>query len=301
MKNSFIQTLIYQPISRKKRTLFLTIFAVIGAFFLVAATNKADTNIMITSPQESGITTIVFDLGDVLFTTSRSTHTATILPTILYNPMLLYWLTQIDPKEAYFKFLETIPAESTQPIYNKGRQLPLIMADWMSGLKTPTEIKEIVEQKLQETDHATSVKNLFLAIGNLMFIPENLSHSQKIVIPMVNLLKQFKEAGYQICVLSNWDAHSFEITKKTYPEIFKLCDQVLISGQEKLSKPNPEFYKKVLEKCKVNSTECLFIDDEPYNIKAASELGFKTIQHIDAVTTSKELISTGLITLCRRI
>lgn len=301
MKNNLLVLIPKGSIFRKKRTLLLTAFAVIGAFFFIAATNQSPTDIIITTPQESGIKTIVFDLGDVLFTTSSSTHTLTILPTILYNPMLLYWLTQIDPKEAYFRFLDTIPAQSTQPIYNKGKQLPLILADWMSGIKTPAELKEIIEQEIQKTDHATSVKNLFIAIGNLMFIPENLAYTQKLVVPMAHLLKKFKEAGYQICVLSNWDAESFEVVKQKHPRLFELCDQVLVSGQEKVSKPDQEFYKKVLQKCHVNPTECLFIDDEPYNIKAASELGFKTIQHIDAITTSKELISTGLITLCQTI
>lgn len=301
MNNSLLKTIINQPALRKKRTLFLTVLAIIGTFFFIAATNQTDTNIMITSPQESGITTIVFDLGDVLFTTSKTTSASTILPTIVYNPTLLYWLTQINPKESYFKFLETIPAESTQPIYNKGKQMPLIIADWMSGLKTPAEVKEIIEQKLQETDHATSVKNLFKAIANLMFIPQNLANSQEIILPMAKLLKKFKQAGYQICILSNWDAHTFKIVQEAHPKLFDLCDQILISGHEKLSKPNPEFYKKVLDRCNVNPAQCLFIDDEPYNIKAALELGFKTIQHIDAVTTSKELISTGLISICQTI
>lgn len=300
MKNSLLKMVPKESILRKKRTLALTTFAIISTFFFIAA-NNSETDLIIMSPQETGIKTIVFDLGDVIFTTSKSTHISTILPTILYNPMLLYWLTQIDPKEAYFKFLETIPAESTQPIYNKGKQLPPILADWMSGLKTPEELKTIIDQALEKTDHATSVKNLFNAIANLMLIPENLAYSQEVVIPMAKLLKKFKKAGYQICILSNWDAHTFKLVKEQHPKLFDLCDQIIISGQEKMSKPNHEFYKKVLQKCNVNPSECLFIDDEPYNIKAASQLGFKTIQHIDALTTSKELISNGLVTLCQTV
>ncbi len=300
MKNNLLKMVPNASMLKKKRTLAFTAFAFISAFFFIAA-NNSETELTIMTPQETGIKTIVFDLGDVLFSTSKSTHISTILPTILYNPTLLYWLTQIDPKEAYFKFLETIPAESTQPIYNKGKQMPRILADWMSGLKTPTEIKEIIEKELQKTDHATSVKNLFSAIGNLMLIPENLAHCQEVVIPMAKILKKFKQAGYQICILSNWDAHTFKLVKEQHPKLFDLCDQIVISGEEKISKPDPNFYKKVLERCNVNSSECLFIDDEPYNIQAALELGFKTIHHVDAVTTSKELISNGFITLCQTV
>jgi epoxide hydrolase-like predicted phosphatase len=301
MRNNLLKMVPNASILRKKRTLALTIFAIVSAFFFIAATNNSETKLTIMNPQETGIKTIVFDLGGVIFTTSKTTHISTILPTILYNPTLLYWLTQINPKEAYFKFLETIPAQSIESVYNDGKQMPLICSDWMSGIKTPAEIKELVVQQLEKTDHATSVKNLFTAVTNLMFVPENLAASQNIVIPMAKLLKKFKEAGYQICILSNWDAHSFEIVKQAHPKLFDLCDEILISGQEKLSKPDPKFFQKLIERTKLNPSECLFIDDEPYNIQAAAQLGFKTIHHTDTLTTSKELISNGLVTLCQTV
>ncbi len=301
MKNNLIIMLTQQSFFSKKRTLILTVFAVIGAFFFIAATNKTDADFMILTPQQSGIKTIIFDLGNVLFTVGKSTHYSTLLPTILYNPMLLYWLTQIDPKESYFNFLETIPAESAQFVYNNGKKLPLICSDWMSGIKTPDEIKQMVEESIQKSDHATSVKNLFNAITNLMFVPQNLADSQELVLPMAALLKKFKESGYQICILSNWDAHTFKIIKERHSKLFDLCDQIVISGEEKISKPDSAIFQKLITVANLNPAESLFIDDEPYNTQAAAQLGFKTIQHIDALTTSKELISTGLVTLCQAI
>src|SRR3990167_10667541 len=219
------------------------------------------------------------------------------IPVILQNPTLLYKLLRLDPKKDFFTIIDKISAISTNPIYNKGRKLPLILADWMSGLKTPQEIKQLADKAIKHSNYSTAEKNLFYGISNLMFTPENLADSQTLVIPMAHLLKKFKLAGYKICILSNWDECSFKEVYKKHHKLFELCDHIVISGKEKLSKPDPKFYKKLLDKCNLNPSECMFIDDEPYNISAAQKLGLKTITHTNKVETCKELIKCGLITL----
>lgn len=301
MKNNLLKMIPPSSILRKKRTFALTAFAIISAFFFVAATKSPQNNITIATPEKTGISTIVFDLGNVLFTVPKSTRVKTIVPTIFYNPSLLYWLTKISAEDAYFNFLKTLPAESKQITYHNGKPTPLIMSDWMSGIKTPAQIKKMIDQQLAKSNHPAGVKNLFAAIADLMFVPENLASTQKLVVPMAQLLKKFKNAGYKICILSNWDAHSFELVKNKYPKLFNLCDTILISGKEKMSKPNPAFFNKVLEQCNVDASKCLFIDDEAHNITIASQLGFTTIQHVDVIATSKKLISKGIVTLCKKV
>ena len=275
------------------------IFFLIGIFFFNGASNTIEKETIINNPKETGIKVIVFDLGDVLFTTSKSTYAKTIIPIALYNPTLLYLLTQVNPKEFYFEFLDTITAESQDPVYNKGKKLPLILADWMSGVKTSDEIRLIIQQKLTECEHPIAVKNLFSAIGNLMFTPEQMAESQEIIVPMAKLVQDFKNAGYQVCVLSNFDEHSFEIIQSKHQNLFNLFDKILISGKEKTSKPNPEFYKKLLHS-ELEASECLFIDDEPYNIQTAQKLGFKTILHSNYEDTAKELIQQNILKTCKK-
>ena len=282
---------------RKKRSWLFAALAVTGMFLFTAAKKAPEAEIVITSPEESGFKTIVFDLGDVLFETSKSTQKSLFIPVILKNPTLLYKLLSLDAKKEFFNILETIPAESKDPIYNKGQRLPLILADWMSGLKTPQDIKFLADKAIESSNFSIAEKNLFYGVSDLMFNPEKLANSQSIVMPMAQLLKKLKLAGYQICVLSNWDEYSFTEVCKKYPKLFDLCDHILISGKEKLSKPDPEFFNKLLNNLKLNPTECIFIDDEPYNIKAAQKLGLKSIEHKSRLETSKELIKCGVINL----
>ena len=47
-----------------------------------------------------------------------------------------------------------------------------------------------------------------------------------------------------------------------------------LSFQEKLTKPDPKFYHRFLEKYNLVPSECIFIDDTPANVEMAKQLGF---------------------------
>ncbi len=286
-----------ESIFRKKRSWLCAVLAVTGLFLFTAAKQAPNTTTTINSPEQSGVKTVIFDVGDVLLETSSSTKASLFIPIILKNPSLLYKLLSIDAKTEFFKILATIPAISTNPVYNNGQKLPLILADWQTGLQSPQKIKDLADQAIENSTFSTAEKNLFYSISELMFTAKKLTASQTLVLPMAKLLKKFKEAGYRVCILSNWDEDSFASVYNKYPKLFDLCDEIFISGKEKLAKPNPEFYKKVLAKCNLNPTECMFFDDEPHNIATARELGFKAIEHKNSTETCKELIKCGLLKL----
>lgn len=293
MKNKIVPKSLQGRIESQRCISLFMNFILMGVFFLTAVVLQARDEI-IPAPERSGVKMIVSDIGDVLFKTSKVFYAQRMLAMLVYNPSLLYWIMKNDPKDAYYKFLETIPAKSTQPVYSKGKLRPFILSDWQCGLQTPEEIKNLVEAKIKASQESDAIKNLYYTITDLMFNPETLVASQKIVTPMVELLEKHKKAGYQIGILSNWDVRSFNKLKETYPDLFKLCDHISISGTEHLSKPNPESFKQFLRKSNVTASECVFIDDEPHNIAAASQLGFKTIQYTDPEKT-KELMRRTLL------
>lgn len=297
MINTVLNMIPQGSIFRKKRSWLCAALVVIGMFLFTAAKQAPKAEIIAASPEKTGIKAVVFDLGGVLFDTASSTKASLFMPIILKNPTLIYKLFRINSKKDFFNLLENIPAASTIHTYNNGQKLPLILADWMSGLKTPQEIKLLADKAIENSDFSTAEKNLFYGISQLMFTPKKLAESQTLVVPMAKLLKTFKEAGYKVYILSNWDEESFEAVCKKYPKLFNLCDQLFISGKEKLSKPNPEFFKKLLSEADLKPAECMFIDDEPNNITAAQKLGFKTIEHKTALDTCKELIKCNLIKL----
>lgn len=109
----------------------------------------------------------------------------------------------------------------------------------------------------------------------------------------VELLKRLKEQGYGIYGLTNWSAETIPIAFAKY-DFFKLFDGIVVSGEEKLIKPDLKIYRILLDRYNLIAENTLFIDDSPANIEAARQLGFQTIlfDNIENVT-SKVVALTG--------
>jgi putative hydrolase of the HAD superfamily len=70
-----------------------------------------------------------------------------------------------------------------------------------------------------------------------------------------------------------------------------MFDEVVISGEVKMRKPDPEIFHHTLDLLKVNPEESVFVDDLVHNIKGASELGMIGVLHVDYENTKLELES----------
>ncbi len=93
----------------------------------------------------------------------------------------------------------------------------------------------------------------------------------------VQILKQLAlEKKYQLLALSNWSAETFPFAYERF-EFLKIFENILVSGQEKLIKPDPRFFNLLVERFKVVPSESVFIDDVEKNILGAQRLGFNTI------------------------
>ena len=111
----------------------------------------------------------------------------------------------------------------------------------------------------------------------------------------VEIFKQLKESGrYKIYALTNWSAELFPYALETY-EFLHWFDGRVVSGEEKMRKPNPDFYQVLLDRFNVQPGEALFIDDNYRNIKAAEELGIKSIHFTSPSELRKGLNNLGLL------
>jgi hypothetical protein len=67
---------------------------------------------------------------------------------------------------------------------------------------------------------------------------------------------------------------------KDYPFLNDF-DGLLISGEDKLIKPDPAIYQLAIKRFNLKPKECVFIDDKIENIDAAKKLNFRTIHLIN--------------------
>ena len=96
----------------------------------------------------------------------------------------------------------------------------------------------------------------------------------------IKVLKKLKKQNYECFVLSNWAAETFVGMTDDYP-FLQLFDGLLISGEDKLMKPDSAIYELAINRFNLNPNETVFIDDKLENIQAAKNLKILTIHLTD--------------------
>jgi 2-haloacid dehalogenase len=91
----------------------------------------------------------------------------------------------------------------------------------------------------------------------------------------VSLLYKLK-TKYKIYGLTNWSAETISIAYDRFP-FFKEFDGIVVSGQEKMIKPNKQIYHLLLDRYNLKAENTIFIDDNINNIRAAEEIGLQGI------------------------
>ena len=94
----------------------------------------------------------------------------------------------------------------------------------------------------------------------------------------INILKEYKERGYNIYYLSNMTVETFKCLREKTDFFDKTCIGGIVSAYEKMIKPNEEIYKLLLNRFNLKAEECLFIDDNLDNVNAAIKLGINSFQ-----------------------
>jgi epoxide hydrolase-like predicted phosphatase len=102
---------------------------------------------------------------------------------------------------------------------------------------------------------------------------------------MVDAVRRAHAAGIRTALVSNsWGVHRYP--HDMFEELF---DGVVISGEERIRKPATRMYELGAERAGVAPEQCVFVDDLPFNLTPAEELGMATILHTDAQSTIPEL------------
>lgn len=65
--------------------------------------------------------------------------------------------------------------------------------------------------------------------------------------------------------------------ERTRFDFTDLIDGKVVSGFEKLVKPQPEIYELLLSRYKLKPQECVFLDDRIANVEAARKMGIESI------------------------
>jgi putative hydrolase of the HAD superfamily len=104
-------------------------------------------------------------------------------------------------------------------------------------------------------------------------------------VAMVEAVRRAHAAGIRTALVSNsWGVHRYP--HDMFTELF---DGVVISGEERIRKPSKRMYELGAERAGVAAEDCVYVDDLPFNLTPAAELGMATVHHTSAETTIPQL------------
>ena len=85
----------------------------------------------------------------------------------------------------------------------------------------------------------------------------------------VALLEELHERAVPLYALSNWSAETFPIARARFP-FLGLFEGIVISGEERVSKPDPRLYQVLFDRYGLDPRTAVFIDDAPRNVDRTS-------------------------------
>lgn len=102
-------------------------------------------------------------------------------------------------------------------------------------------------------------------------------------VERLKMIDKLRENGYKLFVLSNtnpimynhWIDNAFRQDGKSINDYF---DGIVTSFQEKMCKPTPALFQRVVDRYNLNPEETLMLDDSEANVKAARSIGLKAIR-----------------------
>lgn len=109
------------------------------------------------------------------------------------------------------------------------------------------------------------------------------------IFETVNILKQIhQQQQHRLYALTNWSHETFPVALERY-DFLQLFEGILVSGTEKLKKPDPAIYQLLLKRYQIEPHSALFIDDNKGNVAAAKAEGIQAI-HFQSPTQLKNYL-----------
>lgn len=106
---------------------------------------------------------------------------------------------------------------------------------------------------------------------------------------LLELKKKYKVYG-----LTNWSAQTFPIALDRF-EFFQVFDGILVSGKEKLIKPDEKIFERMMEKFHLKPEDCLFIDDNIKNVETSRAFGIQTIHFLNPEDLRETLVEMEIL------
>jgi len=110
---------------------------------------------------------------------------------------------------------------------------------------------------------------------------------------MAALLQELGKS-YPLYLLSNTNESHYGFLQRTF-KVDRHFKELILSHEVGFTKPDRRIYEEVLKRSGLAANEHLFVDDLERNVRAAQELGIRTIRFISVTDLKEKLAEMGVI------
>lgn len=111
----------------------------------------------------------------------------------------------------------------------------------------------------------------------------------------VTILQSLHAQNIPLFALTNWSHETFFQHIRYQYSFFELFNDIVVSGLEKVIKPDVRIYEILLERNKLHPQNCLFIDDNANNLVPAQKLGMDVIRFESSLQLHRELLQRKIL------
>ena len=99
------------------------------------------------------------------------------------------------------------------------------------------------------------------------------------------IVEELDAAGVPLFVITNFSADFWPAFRAKEDAFFRRFRDIVVSGEEKLLKPDPALYYRALDRFGLRPADALFVDDRLINVEGARAVGM----HAHLFTTAEDL------------
>ena len=190
-------------------------------------------------------------------------------------------------KAVIFDMFETLITHFESPLYF-GRQIAedaglseaIFREIWDATEDERTigkmSFEEVIEKILKTNDCYSEEKMNTIIAKRIAVKKDCFNHLHSEIIPM---LAQLKEKGIKIGLISNCFSEETAVIRESV--LFPYFDEVCLSYEQGMAKPDTRIFLRCMEHLKVNADECLYVGDGgSLELETAKKLGMRPLQAV---------------------
>lgn len=112
---------------------------------------------------------------------------------------------------------------------------------------------------------------------------------------METLVRDLDAADVPLYAITNFSHEFWPPFRAREAAVFDRFRDIVVSGDERLTKPDPAIYRLALDRFGLAAGDTLFIDDRADNVEGAQAVGMNAVLFTDAQTLRADLAEHGIL------